>query len=82
MSKPLRPKPRPARRREKDLNEEAVAFLCFASGYLRMRDPEWKPGSAKLAVTFLQELRAELRPILEKHLPYLLDPPGARGTGS
>ena len=73
MTKPRRPKPRPARLREKDLNEEAVAFLCFASGYLQMRDPDWKPDSA-LSALLLDGIRDELRPILEKHLPYLLEP--------
>ena len=68
---------RKIRRREKDLNEKAIAFLCFASGYLQMRDSDWKPSCADLAFVFLRDLRDELRPILEEHLPYLLEPPAA-----
>lgn len=57
-------------------HDAAIGFVGFCCGYLKLRDPAWKPMSADLAFEAIEMLRSELLPIAEKHFPHLLSEEG------
>ena len=53
--------------------EAALGFLGFCTGYLNLRDPDWKPQDAAAAFQAIRTLRRELAAVFEEHFPHLLD---------